>query len=43
MNLPATTAGNWQWRLRPGEPGVDDWAWLREMTVRAGRLGVCFP
>ena len=37
MNLPATTAGNWQWRLRPGEPGVDDWEWLRERTVRAGR------
>jgi 4-alpha-glucanotransferase len=37
MNLPATTAGNWQWRLRAGEPGADDWAWLREKTVRAGR------
>jgi len=37
MNLPATTAGNWQWRLRPGQPGADDWAWLRERTVRAGR------
>lgn len=37
MNLPATTAGNWQWRLRPGEPGTEDWAWLRERTVRAGR------
>ena len=37
MNLPATTEGNWQWRLRPGEPGVDDWAWLREMTARAER------
>jgi 4-alpha-glucanotransferase len=37
MNLPATTAGNWQWRLCPGKPNAEDWAWLREMTVRAGR------
>ena len=37
MNLPATTEGNWQWRLRPGEPGVDDWEWLRERTARAER------
>jgi 4-alpha-glucanotransferase len=37
MNLPGTTAGNWQWRLRPGEPDAEDWAWLRDRTVRAGR------
>jgi 4-alpha-glucanotransferase len=37
MNLPATITGNWQWRLRPGEPTAEDWSWLLERTVRAGR------
>jgi 4-alpha-glucanotransferase len=37
MNTPATTAGNWQWSLRPGEPAAEDWAWLQERTIRAGR------
>ncbi|MGB4234620.1 MAG: 4-alpha-glucanotransferase [Methanoregulaceae archaeon] len=37
MNVPGTTEGNWQWRLRPGEPRADDWAWLREKTIRSGR------
>ncbi len=37
MNRPATTEGNWQWRLQPGEPRAEDWAWLRELTIRAGR------
>lgn len=37
MNLPGTIKWNWQWRLQRGEPSADDWAWLRERTVRAGR------
>jgi len=37
MNRPATTEGNWQWRLQPGEPRAEDWAWLRELTIRSGR------
>lgn len=37
MNRPGTTEGNWQWRLQPGEPRPDDWTWLRERTIQAGR------
>ncbi len=37
MNRPATTEGNWQWRLQTGEPRTEDWAWLRELTTRSGR------
>ena len=37
MNLPATITGNWQWRLRSGELSTEDWSWLQDRTVRAGR------
>lgn len=38
LNTPGTSAGNWSWRLEPGQLGPDHAAWLREETERAGRL-----
>ena len=38
MNRPGTTEGNWRWRLSPGEPGEEDWAWLSAVTCRSGRV-----
>jgi 4-alpha-glucanotransferase len=33
MNRPGTTAGNWSWRLEPGQLTNEDAARLRELTV----------
>jgi 4-alpha-glucanotransferase len=38
MNLPGTTEGNWQWRLRPRQLTKQLAARLREATAAAGRL-----
>ena len=38
MNRPGTTEGNWRWKLCPGEPGDNDWAWLSAGTLRSGRF-----
>src|SRR6266508_446251 len=38
MNLPGTSEGNWQWRLRPGQLTKQLAARLREATAAAGRL-----
>jgi 4-alpha-glucanotransferase len=37
MNRPGTTEGNWRWRLPPGLPHDEDWAWLSLITARTGR------
>jgi 4-alpha-glucanotransferase len=37
MNRPATTEGNWRWKLRPGEPGMADWEWLHRTTFSSLR------
>jgi 4-alpha-glucanotransferase len=42
MNRPATTEGNWCWRLSPGEPGKDDWEWLRGSTIHSERASGFF-
>jgi 4-alpha-glucanotransferase len=34
MNKPATSNGNWSWKLLPGQPGINEeeklkqWTWL---------------
>ncbi len=38
MNRPATSSGNWRWRLRPGELSKTIEKNLREMTIAYGRL-----
>ncbi len=37
MNAPATTGGNWQWRLRPGEASMELAKGIREITETYGR------
>ncbi|HEV7645568.1 MAG TPA: 4-alpha-glucanotransferase [Pyrinomonadaceae bacterium] len=37
MNLPATTDGNWKWRLKPGELSDEIAGRLKEMTEIYGR------
>jgi 4-alpha-glucanotransferase len=37
MNRPGTTEGNWSWRLQPGLPRDEDWAWLGHRTALSGR------
>lgn len=37
MNTPATTEGNWSWRLAPDTFGQIDEAWLTELTRASGR------
>ena len=32
MNAPATTEGNWLWRMRPDAIGSELRAWLKELT-----------
>ena len=39
MNLPGTTRGNWEWRLRPGQLGPEAQARLGELTRVYGRSG----
>ena len=38
MNRPGTAAGNWSWRLRPGQLTDELAARLRESTRASGRL-----
>jgi 4-alpha-glucanotransferase len=38
LNTPGTVAGNWRWRLEPGQLGPEQAAWLRHETERSGRL-----
>ena len=37
MNRPGTTAGNWAWRVLPGELDDEVGARLRDLTVTYGR------
>ncbi|HEY2029044.1 MAG TPA: 4-alpha-glucanotransferase [Myxococcales bacterium] len=37
MNLPGTSQGNWEWRLLPQTPGVEEQARLLELTRIYGR------
>jgi 4-alpha-glucanotransferase len=37
MNLPGTSQGNWEWRLRDGEPGSAALARLKDLTRIYGR------
>jgi 4-alpha-glucanotransferase len=37
MNTPATVAGNWRWRLEPGQPTDRHAERLREVTEASGR------
>ena len=37
MNIPGTSAGNWQWRYRPGALNADTIRWLGELTETFGR------
>ncbi len=37
LNRPGTVAGNWRWRLAPGQLGRAEAAWLRRETEQAGR------
>ena len=37
MNLPGTATGNWEWRLRPGQPDARIAQRLRELTRTSGR------
>lgn len=37
MNMPGTSKGNWQWRLRPGQLTARHAARLRELTEETGR------
>jgi 4-alpha-glucanotransferase len=37
MNRPGTTAGNWSWRLAPGQLGDESAARLRDATLRGRR------
>lgn len=39
MNLPASTAGNWQWRCRKGELSEEAGRRLRKLTEVYGRAG----
>jgi 4-alpha-glucanotransferase len=39
MNQPATSSGNWTWRLVPGQLSDQLAGDLRELTWLAGRLG----
>jgi 4-alpha-glucanotransferase len=39
MNVPGTAAGNWRWRLLPGEASETLAGEIRAMTRRYGRLG----
>jgi len=38
MNYPSRAQGNWQWRLRPGEPGPQIAARLRDLALLYDRL-----
>ncbi|HUG09033.1 MAG TPA: 4-alpha-glucanotransferase, partial [Acidimicrobiia bacterium] len=38
MNTPGTTIGNWEWRLRTGQPTEESLERLRELTVATARL-----
>jgi 4-alpha-glucanotransferase len=37
MNRPATTKGNWRWKLVPDEIKKADWEWLYRATLDSGR------
>lgn len=37
MNLPGTSSGNWEWRLRDGQPGPAEQERLRELARVYGR------
>ena len=38
LNTPSTTAGNWEWRMLPGEFNAQKIRWLRRQTETFGRL-----
>jgi 4-alpha-glucanotransferase len=38
MNRPGVAAGNWGWRLRPGQLKVAALDWLRQLTEISGRI-----
>jgi 4-alpha-glucanotransferase len=38
MNTPGRAAGNWTWRLRSGQLGPQEAAWLRRLAEVSGRL-----
>ena len=38
MNLPATTAGNWLWIMRPGAFSTDLVEWIKEINITFGRV-----
>lgn len=37
MNLPATVGKNWKWRMKQGEFGAEEIAWLKELSKTFGR------
>jgi 4-alpha-glucanotransferase len=39
MNIPGTSKGNWQWRLKDGALRQELAQWLRSMTLTCARLG----
>jgi 4-alpha-glucanotransferase len=40
MNSPATSSGNWTWRMLPGSLTKHHEQWLREMTILFNRTGM---
>jgi len=38
MNLPATTAGNWRWRMQPDAVKAELITWIREMNITFNRV-----
>jgi 4-alpha-glucanotransferase len=38
MNLPATTSGNWRWRMKPDAISNDLVAWLKELNITYDRV-----
>ena len=38
MNLPATTAGNWRWRMKPDAIKAELSTWLKELNITYNRV-----
>ena len=38
MNLPATTAGNWRWRMKPDAIKAELTTWLKELNITYNRV-----
>jgi len=38
MNLPATTSGNWLWRMQPDANNKELSAWIKELNITYNRV-----